>query len=83
MDATLSKSAVTRSTLGKILFCSYVNSAPPPSPAQYYLTHVSIAFRAILIIKSQANMPKFFVPWATDFLFYFLYKIGSTPSGFV
>jgi len=51
MDATLSKSAETTSTLGRILFCSYVNSTPPPSPTQYYLTHVSIAFRAILIMK--------------------------------
>jgi hypothetical protein len=56
-----------------------------PPPTQYYLMQVSIAFRAILIIKPQPNMPKFFVPWATDFSFYyfFFYKIGSVPSSFV
>jgi hypothetical protein len=68
MDATLTKSAVTWSTLGKILFCSCVNS--PLSPTQYYLTHDSIAFRVILIIKPKQIYQNFLFPWATGFLFF-------------
>jgi len=33
--------------------------------------------------KTETNIPKFFVPWATDFSFYVLYKIGSVPNSSV